>query len=97
MAQLQYQAFDVPQAVAAGTVLALKPYRGTYTFWWNQGGAVCTGQLQIAVNSNGPWTNEGSPFSASGSINVSSKARFARINVTAYTSGQAEAEIVGEV
>lgn len=97
MPQVEKQSLNVPQSVAAGTTLALKPYDTPYTLWFDLNGAVMTGQLQLANDESGPWSNEGSAFSASTSFNVDKKALFARVNVTAYTSGQGVVEIVGNV
>jgi hypothetical protein len=95
--QLEKQSLNVPQAIAAGTALALKPFQQTYTMWFSLSGAVMTGQLQLSNFEGGPWVNEGAAFSADAAIDVSKKALFARVNVTAYTSGQGIVEIVGLV
>lgn len=95
--QYEQQNMDVPQSVTEGAVLALKPYQQTYTFWFDLSGAVMTGQLQLANAVGGPWQNEGAAFSASTAIDISKKALFARIDVTAYTSGQGVAQMVGLV
>lgn len=97
MAQLQSQTVVIPQSVSAGAALALKGYSETYTFWFDLNGATLTGQLQLANNEAGPWTNEGAAFSASTSINIDRKAKFVRVDVTAYTSGEGLGEIVGIV
>lgn len=97
MSQIESQTFDVPQSVAAGDALALKPFNGVPTVTFDLNGATMTAKMQVADTSTGPWFDAGSAFSASTLVNINYKARFARVNVTAYTSGQGLATIAGHI
>jgi len=97
VAQIQTQTFAVPAAIAAGTALALKPYTGQPALHFDLNGATMTAQLQVAPAVGGPWSNIGAAFSADAVRSITVEAMFARINVTAHSSGQGLGTLVGQI
>lgn len=99
MAQLQKQALTIPQSVTTGAAVAIAAFASDATVWFDLNGAVLTVQFQVADKQAGPWTNVGATISASGTRDLDSttarNASFIRADVTAYTSGEALANLVG--
>lgn len=76
---------------ASGTVLVEQYSRFTA---YVKSGLVGTWQLQISADGTN-WFNYGSAVTDTGYVECTAEAKYARINVTAYTSGTGVATIWG--
>lgn len=63
--------------------------------FWVLGTFVATAQVQISPD-NLTYVNTGAPVTAPGVVTLPTTTRFARLNVTAYTSGTVQSLIEGQ-
>jgi hypothetical protein len=77
-----------------GASVKMAQFNGDHTVFMNDIGTG-TYQVQVSAN-NSDWVNEGSALTASGLLNVTTKAMYIRSKCTAFTSGTPTGFVCGD-